>query len=118
MHQHSVERELERKEKSKKWHQATKRVVLFAASKDSTMPEVNIPDSFRAIINSLTVGNADNELAAQMRELGHEEVTWYPSFTNALRNGNFLFDTMGSPSNLSIFMLRLKDPTELNEQQS
>lgn len=118
MHQHSVEKELEKKEKAEKWHQATKRVVLFAASKDNTMPEANIPDSFRAIINSLTIGNADNELAAQMRELGHEEVTWYPSFTNALRNGNFLFDTMGSPSNLSIFMLRLKDPTELNEQQS
>ena len=60
MHQHLVERELEKKEKADKWHQATKRVVLFAASKDNTMPEINIPDLFRKIINSLTVRNADN----------------------------------------------------------
>jgi hypothetical protein len=46
MHQHAINKEEEKKEKSKKWHQATKRLVLFASSVDRTMPELNIPDSF------------------------------------------------------------------------
>ena len=118
MHQHAVEKAIEKKEKAEKWHQATKRLVLFASSRDGTMPELNIPNSYRNLINSSTLGNAENELIAQMRELGHEEVEWPPALTNSLRNGNFLYDSMGSPSNFSIFMLKVKDPTNLNEQHS
>ena len=55
---------------------------------------------------------------AQMRELGHKEVEWSPALTNLLCNGNFMYKSMGTPSNLSIFMLRVKDPTKLNKQQS
>jgi len=66
MHQHLVDKELEKKEKAKKWHQATKKLVLFASSKDGTMPATNISDSFRALINSTTLGNAKHELMAQM----------------------------------------------------
>jgi hypothetical protein len=47
MHQHTVDKELEKKEKAEKWHQATKKLVLFASSKDGTMPATNISDSFR-----------------------------------------------------------------------
>jgi len=72
MHQHAIDKEAEKKEKSEKWHQATKRLVLFASSTDGTMPELKIPDSFRAIINSTTLGNAEVELMTQMRELNHD----------------------------------------------
>jgi hypothetical protein len=118
MHDYAIAKEAEKKEKSEKWHQAIKRLVLFASSVDGTMPELKIPASFRALINCTTLGNAEGELMTQMRELDHDEVEWTPNFTNALRNGNFMYNSMGSPSNFSIFMLKVKDPTDLNEQQA
>jgi hypothetical protein len=68
------------------------------------MPELNIPASFRALINCTTLGNAEGELMTQMRELYHDEVEWTPNFTNALCNGNYMYNSMGSPSNFSIFI--------------
>jgi hypothetical protein len=42
MHQHPVDKELEKKEKAEKWLQATKKLVLFTSAKDGTMPATNI----------------------------------------------------------------------------
>jgi hypothetical protein len=110
MHQHTVNKE---KEKAEKWHQATKKLVLFASSSMVPFPQLTSRTRFEHY--STTLRNAKNELMVQMRELGHKQVEWSPAFTNSICNRNFLYDLMGSPSNFSIFMLRLKDPTKLNK---
>ena len=118
MHQHVIDKDVEKKEKSEKWHQSTKKLVCFAASSDGSTPAMSIPLSFRKLINAETLGNAEVELIAQMRASGHEEVEWDPTLTNSLRHGMLLYTRMETPSNFSIFMIRVKNPTALNEQQA
>lgn len=118
MLQHSVDKEFEKKEKSVDWHPNLKQLVRFAASLDGSIPAQTIPLSYRKIINASTVSQADIELLAQMRASGLEDLEWDLLLVNSLRNGSFEYIKMDTPNNFSIFMLRVKDPTTLNEQQA
>lgn len=121
MHKHTIKKDREKKEKSKDWHEVTKKVILYAASVDGLTPKTNIPTTLQAIINARSIEAAEapnTELANQMHIMGLEEVGWHISFTHNLRNGQVLYTQVGVPSNLSIFLLRLNDPTRLNKQQA
>ena len=121
MHEHTIKKDREKKEKSKDWHEVTKKVILHAASVDGHTPETNIPTTLRAFVNARSIGAAEapnTELANQMRIMGLEEVGWHISFTHNLGNGQVIYIQVGVPSNLSIFLLRLNDPTRLNKQQA
>jgi len=118
MHQFSVDKEVDKKDKSERWHPDTRRVVRFAASTDGVLPGLGIPSSYKRIINADTIGNADVELNGQMRSLGNEEVEWDVTFTNTLRNGMFLYTKTDTPSGFSIFLLRVKNPTEVQAQDA
>jgi hypothetical protein len=89
MHQHSVDKEVKKKEKSSDWHPSLKKLVRFAASLDGIQPAQVIPLSYRKIINASMVGHAKIELLAQLRALGHKELEWDLPFVNALRHGTF-----------------------------
>ena len=118
MHQHAVKKDLDKKDKSVDWHPAMKKLVCFASSVDGIIPAGGIPQSYKKIINAPTIGHSEVELAAQMRASGHEEIEWDLPFLNALRNGLLEYDKMDTPSNFSIFLIRVKDPTTLNEQHA
>ena len=94
MHEHTIKKDREKKEKSKDWHEVTKKVILHAASVDGHTPETNIPTTLRAIVNARSIGAAEapnTKLSNQMRIMGHEEVGWHISFTHNLRNGQVLY---------------------------
>ena len=118
MHQHSVDKELEKKDKSVDWHPNLKKVVRFAASPDGINPASGIPTSYKKIINASTIGHAEIELVAQMGDLGHDELEWDLALVHSLRNGLLEYNKMDTPDNLTIFHLRVKDPTTLNEQHA
>ena len=118
MHQHSVDKEVTKKNKADKWHSSTLKFVRYAASSDGIMPARDIPASYKKVINSETIGNADIELTEQMTILGHEEIEWDVAFTNTIRNEMHLYPKMDTPGGLSLFLLRVKSPTELNVQQT
>lgn len=118
MHTFAMSKEEEKKERSVKWHPSTIKLVLLAASGDGIKPASLIPPAYRRIINAESLGHADIDLTEQMRTLGHEEVEWDLQFTNSLRHGIILYEKSDTPSNLTIFALRVKNPMALNEQQS
>ena len=95
-----------------------KKLVCFASSLDGIIPAGGIPPSYKKIINAPTIGHSEIELVNQMRVSGHEEIEWDLAFVNALRNGLFEYTKMETPNNLSIFHIRVKDPTTLNEQHA
>jgi hypothetical protein len=49
MHQHSVDKEAKKKEKSEDWHPSLKKLVRFAASLDGLQPAPVIPPSYRTV---------------------------------------------------------------------
>jgi hypothetical protein len=53
-----------------------------------------------------------------MRDSGCEELEWDLAFVNSIRNGLLEYNKMDTPDNLTIFHLRVKDPTTLNEQHA
>ena len=116
MLQHSVDKDLEKKDKSVDWHPNLKKLVRFAASTDGINPAPSIPLSYRKVINASSIGHAKIEMLAQMRESGNEEIEWDLTLVSALRSGLFEYTKMDTPGNLSIFLIRVKDPTTLNEQ--
>ena len=118
MHQHSVDKELEKKDKSVVWHPNLKKVVRYAASPDGINPAPDIPPSYKKVINASTIGHAEIELVTQMRDSGCEELEWDLAFVNSIRNGLLEYNKMDTPDNLTIFHLRVKDPTTLNEQHA
>ena len=118
MHQFAVDKEDEKKEKSVKWHPSTTKFVRYAASIDGIAPATTIPLTFRRVINADSLGQADIELTEQMRAAGHEEIEWDLIFTNSLRHGMFCYVKLDTPSNFTIFGIRVKNPTALNEQQA
>ena len=118
MHQHSVEKAAEKKDKSSDWHPNLIKMVRFAASPDGIIPAPSIPPSYKKVINASSIGQAEIEMIAQMRESGNEEIEWDLALVNSLRNGLFEYTKMDTPSNVSIFCLRVKDPTTLNEQHA
>lgn len=116
MHDFNVEMDREKKDKSKNWHEVTMKLFLYAASSDGVTPAAALPSSLREIINAKTIGEADINLANQMEGLGLEEIGWTPNLTLGLRNGQVLYKEAGTPSNFSIFMIRVKEPTGNNDQ--
>jgi len=118
MHQHSVDKVAEKKDKSIDWHPNLTKMVRFAASPDGINPAPGIPPSYKKIINASLISQAEIEMIAQMRESGNEEIEWDLALVNAIRNGLFEYTKMDTPSNVSIFSLRVKDPTTLNEQHA
>jgi hypothetical protein len=116
MHDRSVELDREKKDKSSNWHEVTRRVFLYAASSDGVTPAAALPKSLRAIINAGTIGEADFELTNQMEEIGLADIGWAPSLTLSLRNGQLLYKETGIPSNFSVLMIHVKDPSKSNEQ--
>ena len=116
MHKFAVEKEDEKKDKSVKWHPSTRKFVLYATSTDGIIPASSIPSTYRRIINAESLGHADIDMTEQMRSLGHEEVEWDIQLTNSLRHGMMVYAKSDTPSNLTIFWLRVKNPTALNEQ--
>jgi hypothetical protein len=103
MHQHSVKKDLEKKDKSVYWNPNLKKLVCFASSLDGIIPVGGIPLLYKKILNAPTIGHAEIELVAQMRVSRHEEIEWDLAFVNALRNGLFEYTKMDTPNNLSIF---------------
>ena len=118
MHKFAVNKEDEKKEKSVKWHPSTTKFVRNAASTDGITPATSIPLTFRRVINADSLGQADIELTEQMMGLGHEEIEWDLIFTNSIRHGMFCYAKSDIPSNFTIFGIRLKNPTALNEQHA
>jgi hypothetical protein len=53
-----------------------------------------------------------------MTGLGHEEIEWDLIFTNTIRHGMICYAKSDIPSNFTIFGIRVKNPTALNEQQA
>ena len=106
------------KEKPENSHELTKKVILYAASADGLTQAAFLPSSLLAVVNARTIGEADTELTNQMEAIGLEEIGWDVSLTQSLRNGQVLYKEVGVPSNFSIFMIKLKDPTRPNEQHA
>jgi len=117
MHEFNVEMDREKKDRSTNWHEVTKKLFLYAASGDGVTPASTLPLSLRKIINAKTIGEADITLGHQMEEMGLDEIGWAANLTLSLRNGQVLYKEAGTPSNLSIFMIFVKEPTGNNDQQ-
>ena len=116
MHEFNVDMDREKKDKSTIWHDMTKKLFLYAASGDGVTPASSLPLSLREIINAKTIGEADINLGNQMEEMGLAEIGWNANLTLSLRNGQVLYKEAGVPSNLSIFMIFVKEPTGNNDQ--
>jgi len=117
MHEFNVEMDRKKKDKTKNWHEVTKKLFLYAASTDGVTPATTLPSSLRDIINANTIGEADINLGNQMEEMGLDEIGWSANLTLSLRNGQVLYKEAGVPSGFSIFMIMVKEPTGSNEQQ-
>jgi hypothetical protein len=104
------DKEAKKKNKYEKWHDTSRRLVLNAASEDADEAADSIPSSYLRIINSETAGMADRELQSQMRILGHEDAGFAHGLAASLYNGDILWSSPNSPSNLSPFTVFELDP--------
>ncbi len=104
------DKEAKKKNKYEKWHEMSHRLVLNVASEDADEAADFIPSSYLRIINSETAGMADRELQSQMRILGHEDAGFAHGLATSLYNGDILWSSPNSPSNLSPFTVYELDP--------
>ena len=101
------DKEAKQKNKYEKWHETSRHLVLNAASNKAAK---FIPPSYLRIINSKTVGMADRELQSQMRILGHNNAGFAHGLAVSLYNGDILWSSANSPSNLSPFTVFELEP--------
>ena len=104
------DKEAKKKNKYEKWHETSRLLVLNAAAENADEAADFIPTSYLRIINSETAGMADRELQSQMRTLGHEDAGFAHGLAASLYNGDIVWSSANSPSNLSPFTVFELDP--------
>ena len=97
------EKDGKKKNKAKKWHTTSQRLVLNVAFTDSNFLAEKIPASYLSIINIDTAGMADKELQSQMAGLGLSNVCFAHSLAASLYAGDLKWNNHATPSNLSPF---------------
>ena len=79
------------------------RMIKMAASEDRERPAAVLAESCKAFLNCRSTGMGELELLEHLETLGHRNVAFAHGIIMALYGGVFLYSTVGSQTNVSVF---------------
>ena len=111
------EKDVKKKNKAKKWHATSRRLVLNAVSTNRDFPADDIPASYLSIINRDTAGMANKELQSKMTGLFLSDAGFAHGLAASLYAGALKWNNRTTPSTLSAFTVFKLDPLSATQSE-